>query len=127
MRTRNSVWIARRAFSLLALLPWLFASCAVLFVSPYDEVTDRAATGLVTKTEIFIVGYATTTNETGHTVSHGKPYDAEAATFYNEARGAAAAMLLRSEQKDKNDEEIQILRKLVTHYGQLEASHRRIC
>ena len=32
-----------------------------------------------------------------------------------------------SEQKDKNDEEIQILRNLVTRYGQLEASHRRIC
>jgi hypothetical protein len=119
--------MARRVFSLLALLSWLFASCAVLFVSLYDEVTDRAATDLVTKTEIFIVGYATTTNETGHTVSHGKPYDGEAATFYNEARGAAAAMLPRSEQKDKNDEEIQILRNLVTHYGQLEASHRRIC
>ena len=72
MRTRNSVWIARRAFSLLALLPLLFASCSVLFVSLYDEVTD-------------------------------------------------------SEQKDKNDEEIQILRNLVTRYGQLEASHRRIC
>jgi hypothetical protein len=85
MRTRNSVWIARWAFSLLALLPLLFASCSVLFVSPYDEVTDRAATDLVTKTEIFIVGYATTTNETGHTVRHGKPYDAEATTFYNEA------------------------------------------
>jgi len=115
MRTRNPVWIARRAFSLLALLPLLFTSCSVLFVSPYDEVTDRAATDLVTKTEIFIVRYATTTNETGHTVRHGKPYD------------AAAAMLLRSEQKDKNDEEIQILRNLVTRYGQLEASHRRIC
>jgi len=36
-------------------------------------------------------------------------------------------MLLRSEQKDKNDEEIQILRNLVTRYSQLEASHRRIC
>ena len=72
MRTRNPVWIARRAFSLLALLPLLFASCSVLFVSLYDEVTD-------------------------------------------------------SEQKDKNDEEIQILRNLVTRYGQLEASHRRIC
>jgi uncharacterized lipoprotein NlpE involved in copper resistance len=53
-----------------------------------------------------------------------KPYDGEAATFYTEARGAAAAMLLRSEQKDKNDEEIQILQNLSTRYDQLEASHR---
>ena len=124
MRTRNSVWIAPRAFSLLALLPLLFASCSVLFVSPYDEVTDRAATELVTKTEIFIVRYAATTDETGHIVRRGKPYDAEAATFYTEARGATAAMLLRSEQKDKNEEEVQILRNLSTRYDQLEASHR---
>ena len=124
MRTRNSVWTDRRVFSLLALLPLLFASCSVLFVSPYDEVTDRAATDLVTKTEIFIVRYAATTDELGKIVRRGKPYDGEAATFYNEARGAAAAILLRSEQKDKNAEEIQILRNLSTRYDQLEASHR---
>jgi len=127
MRTRNSVSIPRRALSLLALLPLLFASCSVLFVSPYDEVTDRAATELGTKTEIFIVRYAGTADETGHIVRRGKPYDAEAATFYTEARGAVAAMLLRSEQKDENEEEIQILRNLVTRYSQLEASYRRIC
>lgn len=95
MRTRNSVWIARPVFYLLALWPLLFASCSVLFVSPYYEVTDRAATELVTKTEIFIVRYAGTANETGHTVRRGKPCDAGAATFYNEARGAAAAMRSR--------------------------------
>ena len=124
MRTRNSVWTDRRVFSLLALLPLLFASCSVLFVSPYDEVTDRAATDLVTRTEIFLVRYAATTDELGKIVRRGKPYDGEAATFYNEARGAAAAILLRSEQKDKNAEEIQILRNLSTRYDQLEASHR---
>jgi hypothetical protein len=124
MRTRNSLSIVRPVFSLLALLPLLFASCSVLFVSPYDEMTDRAATDLVTKTEIFIVRYAATTDETGKIVKRGKPYDDKAASFYNEARGAAAAMLLRSEQKDKNDEEIQILRNLTTRYEQLEASHR---
>lgn len=124
MRTANSVLIHGRVFSLLALLSLFVASCSVLFVSPYDEVTDRAATELVTKTEIFIVGNAATTDETGHIVRRGKPFDAEAATFYTEARGAAAAMLLRSEQKDKNDEEIQILRNLSTRYDQLEASHR---
>ena len=42
MRTRNSVSIPRQALSLLALLPLLFASCSVLFVSPY-ELEGRAA------------------------------------------------------------------------------------
>jgi len=50
MRTRNLVSIPRRELSLLALLPLLFPSCSVFFVSPYDEMTDRAATELVTKT-----------------------------------------------------------------------------
>ena len=42
MRTRNSVSIPRRALSLLALQPLLFASCSVLLVSPYKlEGTRR--------------------------------------------------------------------------------------
>jgi hypothetical protein len=42
MRTRNSVSIVRPVFSFLALLPLLFASCSVLFVSPYElEGTRR--------------------------------------------------------------------------------------
>ena len=42
MRTRNSVSIPRRALSLLAMLPLLFASCSVLFVSLYElEGTRR--------------------------------------------------------------------------------------
>jgi triphosphoribosyl-dephospho-CoA synthetase len=110
-------------FGLPALLPLLFAGCSVLFVSPYDEVTDRSATELATKTETFLARYAATT-QAGKIVKPGKPYDSEAASFYNEARGAAAAMLLRSEQKSKNEEEIQILRDLITRYDQLEASHR---
>lgn len=69
MRTRNSVWIARRVFSLLALLPLLFASRSVLFVSPYYEVTDRAANDVLTKTAIFIVHSAATTDKTGQIVS----------------------------------------------------------
>ena len=43
MRTRNSVSIPRRALSLPALLPLLFASCSVLFVSP-DELEGTRRT-----------------------------------------------------------------------------------
>jgi hypothetical protein len=75
MRTRNSVWIARRVFSLLALLSMLLASCSVLFVSPYYEGTDRAATDLVTKTAIFYCPLCRTTDKTGQIVSRGKSYD----------------------------------------------------
>ena len=64
------------------LLSLLLCGCSVLFVSPYDEVTDRAATELATKTETFLARYAATT-EAGKIVKHGKPYDDEAATFYN--------------------------------------------
>jgi hypothetical protein len=106
------------------LLPLLFYGCSVLFVSPYDEMTDRAANELTTRTEIFLVQYAARTDETGKVMKSGKSYDREAAAFYNEARGAVAAMLLRSEQEEKNDEEVQILRDLSRQYDRLEASHR---
>ena len=100
------------------------AGCSVLFVSPYDEMTDRAISELVTKTETFLGGYLATTNEMGRLVKAGRSRDDEAARFYNEARGSVAAILLRSEQKDKNTEEIQILRDLSKQYDRLEASHR---
>lgn len=125
MQTPHSTWIARRGVTLLVLLPLLLASCSVLFVSPYDEMTDRALTELVAKTETFLARYAATTDTTtGKLLKSGKAYDDEAAKFYNEARGAAAGILLRSEQKEKNAEEIQQLKNLITRYDQLEASHR---
>jgi hypothetical protein len=105
-------------------LPLLMGGCAVMFVSPYDEMTDRSATELVLRTETFLVRYAAVTDETGNVAQEGKPYDREAAAFYTDAKGAAAAILFRSEQKAKNEEEIEILRNLITRYGQLEASHR---
>jgi hypothetical protein len=108
----------------LALLPLLLAGCSVLFVSPYDEMTDRAISDLVVKTETFLVRYSATTNDLGRLVKAGRAFDDEAAKFYNEARGATAAILLRSEQKDKNQEEIKILQDLSSQYDRLEASHR---
>lgn len=47
MRTRNSVWISRRALSLLAMLPLLFASCSVLFVSLSELEGMRRTLGIV--------------------------------------------------------------------------------
>jgi hypothetical protein len=124
MRTPRPVSFHRSGFAVLALLTFLLAGCSVLFVSPYDEMTDRAITELVANTETFLARYAATVDDTGKLVKRGKAYDDEAARFYNEARGAAAGILLRSEQKDKNDEEIRILKNLSTRYDQLEASHR---
>jgi len=108
----------------LLLLPLLLCGCSVLFVSPYDEVTDRSANELTTRTEIFLVRYAARIDETGNVIRSGKSYDSEAAAFYNEARGTVDAMLLRSEQKEKNEEEIQILQDVRQQYDRLEASHR---
>jgi hypothetical protein len=108
----------------LALLPLLLAGCSVLFVSPYDEMTDRAVSELVTKTETFLGRYSATTNDMGRLIKAGRSYDDEAARFYNEARGSVAAILLRSEQKEKNTEEIKILGDLSGQYDRLEASHR---
>jgi hypothetical protein len=125
MQRRFPIWFRQRQITLLVLLPFLLAGCSVLFVSPYDEMTDRAVSELVVKTETFLARYAATTDETtGKLIKRGKAYDDEAARFYNEARGAAAAILLRSSQKDKNEEEIQMLKDLAIQYDKLEASHR---
>jgi hypothetical protein len=124
MRRSPLTRLAQPQFYLFTLLVLLMAGCSVLFVSPYDEMTDRAATELVTRTETFLGRYAAATDETGRLLRRGKAYDDEAAKFYNDARGAAAAMLIRSEEKDKNEEEIGILQDLGNQYTKLEASHR---
>lgn len=99
-------------------------SCSVLFVSPYDETTDRAITELVTKTETFLGQYAATVGPDRKLAKPGKPYDDQAAKFYNEARGESAAILLRAELREKNEEEIKLLNDLGTQYDALEATHR---
>lgn len=109
----------------LFFVPLLLASCSsVVFVSDYDEVTDQAATELAARTETFLARYAASTNETGTITREGKSYDSEAATFYAEARGAAAAILLRADQKLHNEDEINVVQSLIKQYERLEASHR---
>jgi hypothetical protein len=114
----------RPALQVSSLLLICLGGCSVLFVSPYDELTDRSANELIIRTEAFLGRYAVKTDETGKVTTSGKPYDGEAGAFYNEARAAVNAMLLRSEQKAKNEEEIQILQDLGRQYDRLEASHR---
>jgi hypothetical protein len=124
MRRSPLTPLAQPQFYLFTLLALLMAGCSVLFVSPYDEMTDRAISDLVVKTETFLGRYSATTNDLGRLVKAGRAFDDEAAKFYNEARGATAAIRLRSEQKDKNEEEIKMLRDLSSQYDRLEASHR---
>ncbi len=102
----------------------LFSGCAVMFISPYDEQTDNDANALVRDTEVFLSNYALLHDAGTSVIQKGKPYDSGAAKFYNDARGAIKAMLVRSEQKARNDEEIGILRQLVQQYNLLEASHK---
>ena len=115
-----------RAWLLLlaTVFPIILTGCSILLVSPYDETTDRAASELVLRTETFLSRYAAVTDHSGSTVVAGKPYDSAAGEFYDGARGAAAAMLVRSSQKAKNSEEIQILTNLGPQYARLEKSHR---
>jgi hypothetical protein len=118
----HSAQVTLRLALLLPLL--LLPACAVLFVSPYDEVTDRAVTELVARTENFLARYTAVTDETGGVVQTGKSYDSEAAAFYDDAVGGAAAIQLRAERKEKNEEEVEILKNLGTQYRRLERSHR---
>ncbi|MFN2541586.1 MAG: hypothetical protein ABR514_05380 [Chthoniobacterales bacterium] len=107
--------------SYLRLLP----GCSVLVVSPYDELTDRSANELITRTEAFLARYAASTDESGRATTSGRPYDDQAAAFYNEARASVAAMLLRSGQKAKDEEEIQILRDLSRQSDRGKSARRR--
>ena len=82
-----------------AILSLLISSCAVVFVGPYDEVTDKAITDLETKAEHFFA-------KQSKTVSYE-----DTKSFVQEAQGSINAIRLRAEVygKDKNSGELREL------------------
>lgn len=125
-RSRPDAWL--RLATLILVTAILFASsgCAVTLLSSYDEETDRAASELITRTETFLARYAAVADQSGAIIRKGRPYDSEAAAFYDDARGRAAAILLRSREKDprQNKDEIDIVTNLDRRYLRLQDSHR---
>lgn len=101
--------------SVFLLLLLLFSSCAVMFVGPYDQVTDLAIQDLTKKTEVMI----------SSVVQNDASYQ-QYATFYREAEGALAAIEIRSRLYPKNDDEIDIIGNLKKAYKNLEKIHRTI-
>jgi len=97
----------------LGLLALLFSSCAVIFVAPYDEFTDRALYDLHLKTSAFIARASAT----------GASY-AESAAFYQEAIATVNAIRSRAEMQPRNENETSLLNQLEDQYKRLAAKHR---
>lgn len=99
--------------SWLGLLALLFSSCAVMFVAPYDEFTDRALYDLHLKTSAFVARASAT----------GASY-AESAGFYQEAIATVNAIRSRAEMQPRNENETNLLNQLEDQYKRLAAKHR---
>ena len=84
-----------------SILAALITSCAAVFVSPYDETTDRLITDLSVKTETAIAK-----------ADAGKLSEEDRAKFYDEALGTVRTMKRRSSLFAKNDDEIKALTQL---------------
>jgi hypothetical protein len=103
-------WLRHAWLGLLALL---FSGCAVMFVAPYDEFTDRALYDLHLKTSAFIARASAT----------GASY-ADSAAFYQEAIATVGAIRSRAEMQPRNENETNLLNQLEDQYRRLAAKHR---
>jgi hypothetical protein len=104
----------RRALSaFLALL--LLVSCAVTFVAPYDQITDEAVQELAKKTEIFI---------TDVTLTRGSY--SQHADFYREVEGSLGAIELRASLYQKNEGELDLIKRLRKAFQNLKQIHQEV-
>lgn len=106
----RAAWLRHSSLGLLALL---FSSCAVMFVAPYDEFTDRALYDLHLKTSAFIARASAT-----------KASYAESAGFYQESIATVNAIRSRAEMQPKNENETNLLKQLADQYERLATKHR---
>ena len=102
-------------FVAIAVIALFTASCAVMFVGPNDEVTDKAINDLQTKTEQFLAKMDSTRGS--YSANKG---------FYDEAKASVRAIRLRAEVygKDKNKGELDNIDRLQVAFDQLSELHR---
>jgi hypothetical protein len=93
----------------------LLTSCAVMWVGPYDEVTDKAIMDLQTKTEQFFAKAEST----------GANYESSK-TFYQDAKASTRSIRLRAELygKEKNKGELDDIDRLEENLDNLVKLHQ---
>ena len=96
-------------------LPLLLVGCAVMFVSSYDEVTDREIQDAAKTTETLI----------GDVVANGTSYK-EHAREYRQIDGALGALEMRSATYQKNEAEVDLIQKLRAALRNLQRTHKEV-
>jgi hypothetical protein len=115
-RLTNRAQIRVRHFTGAALLlPLLLAGCAVMFVSSYDEITDREIQDAAKTTEALI----------GDVLANQTSYH-EHAKEYRQIDGALGALEMRASNYQKNEAEIELLQKSRAALRNLQRTHKEI-
>jgi len=97
------------------LLPLLLVGCAVIFVSSYDEITDREIQEAAKTTEVLI----------GDVLANQTSYR-EHAKEYREIDGALGALEMRASNYQKNEAEIELIQKTRAALRDLQRTHKEI-
>jgi len=96
-------------------LPLLLVGCAVMFVSSYDEVTDREIQDAAKRAEALI----------GDVLANQTSYN-EHAKEYRQIDGALGALEMRASAYQKNEAEIELIQKLRAALCNLQRTHKEI-
>jgi hypothetical protein len=97
----------------VAIVGAFVTSCAVVFVGPYDEITDKAINDLAIKTEQFLAKMEATSGD----------YESNR-SFYRDAKASIRSIRLRAELYEKNEGELKELDLLDQNFDNLAKLHR---
>jgi hypothetical protein len=97
----------------VAIVGAFVTSCAVVFVGPYDEITDKAINDLAMQTEQFLAKMEAT----------GGDYESNR-SFYRDAKASIRSIRLRAELYEKNEGELKELVLLDQNFDNLAKLHR---
>jgi hypothetical protein len=114
MRTN---YIFRRSFFLLISILFIFSSCKVTLLAPYDEITDKAVTEMQEMTSAFFVALESDPQNDAMKYENQKQ-------FYQKVKVKAATIRIRNSAIDKNKTMVGMIAELEANINRLEKLHK---
>jgi hypothetical protein len=112
----NNSFLHRSIFLLIS-LAFIFSSCKVTLLAPYDEITDKAITEMQEMTSAFFVALES------DPASEAMKYDNQK-QFYQKVKVKAATVRIRNSAIDKNKTMVGMIAELEANINRVEKLHK---
>jgi hypothetical protein len=106
-----------RSFFLFVSISFIFSSCKVTLLAPYDEITDKAVTEMQEMTSAFFVALESEPQSEAMKYENQKQ-------FYQKLKVKAATVRIRNGAIDKNKTMVGMITELEGNINRLEKLHK---